>query len=250
MVTLINSPFSFVRFNESDAEPHCIFGDVNFALPVYDSEDIYFQFVIHGTEEEINSLCTDDVSELEVSLVSECDGLPLVTFTEKPVRIRLSETQMLYWWNNGFPLFENYVNVNECFKVQLILSEGAYSEQYVFCSNKFERIGDDCFTSVIEYSNDEDAFGFKYCYGGDLEGAETVESCEPTIIQYFDRETLTIPYTAGLRAKYGNFPTIQSWVLQGGELVNVGHQIAFDQYPPTQINIDFGGLATGIIVIR
>jgi hypothetical protein len=142
------------------------------------------------------------------------------------------------------PNFTSVIAVNECFKIQVTISGTE------FCSNCFERIPSDCFTSVIEYGNDEDAFGFKYCYSGNLED-DTVISCEPTIVNFISVPTLIIPYTASLQASYGAFPTVQAWVYDGmGQLVNMGITIAFDTYPPTLINLDFGGISTGIVIIR
>lgn len=250
MIQLINPQHSFVQFNAEGIKPHCIFGDLDFCLPVYEDDDVYFQFVISGTQDEIDSLCQKDAGEIDVMLISECDGTPLLLFDEKPQRIRLSTTQLLYYWNHGLPDFQTYITFGQCFKIQIILTESAYSESYTFCSNCFERIKDDCFTSVIEYSSDTDAFGFKYCQGGDMED-NTEAGCDPLIIPFIDRSTLTVPYTSGLRAKYGTFPSVQVWIYDGsGNLVNMGIQVQFDAYPPNSFTADFGGNSSGIIIIR
>jgi hypothetical protein len=50
---------------------------------------------------------------------------------------------------------------------------------------------------------------------------------------------------------YGDFPTVQVWIYDGtGQLLNMAITAAFDTYPPTMINLDFGGVASGIVVIR
>lgn len=247
MVTILNSPHSFIRFNSEPVDSFCIWGDVNFCLPVYDQADIAFQFVIEGTVEEIDTLCTLDNSGVEVSIIEECNDTPLIVFAEKPARYRLSDTQILYNWNHGLPNFISVIDVNKCFKVQIELTE----LEQTFCSNCFERIADDCFTSVIEYGNDEDAFGFKYCYSGELPGGNVELDCEPTIVQFINQPSIIIPYTALLQAKYGQFPTVQVWIYDGlGQLVNSGVSVSFDNYPPSYITADFGGVANGIIVIR
>lgn len=104
----------------------------------------------------------------------------------------------------------------------------------------------------MEYGNDEDAFGFKYCNGGDLPGETTPTlDCSPTIVTFVSVATLAIPYTALLQAKYGDFPTVQVWIYDGtGQLLNMGITAAFDTYPPTMINLDMGGISSGIVVIR
>lgn len=255
-LSIISPDNSFVRFNETAAAALCIWGTVDFCLPVYEAEDVYFQFVIQGTEDEIDSLCTQSGDEATVALVSECDTESLITFEEKPERVRLSTTQVLYNWAHGLPGFTSAILVAQCFKVQVTILATPYGypeEELIVCSNCFERIASDCFTSVVEYGNDEDAFGFKYCNGGNLPGEDEPASidCLPTIVSFVGVATLSIPYTAALIAKYGVFPTVQVWIYDGtGQLLNMGITAAFDTYPPTMINLDFGGSASGIVVIR
>lgn len=256
-LSIISPVNSFVRFGETAAPPLCLWGNVNFCLPVYAVDDWYFQWVIEGTELEIDSLCTQTGDEIEVALVNECGGASILTFAEKPERFRLSTTQVLYNWQEGFPNFTSVVSVGECFRVQLTFTATPYGypeEVETFCSSCFERIGDDCYTSVVEYGNDEDGFGFKYCNGGDLEGEGEDGSsldCNPTIVTFVNEATLAIPYTAFLASKYGVIPTVQVWIYDGtGQLINMGITAGFDGYPPTMINLDFGGNASGIAVIR
>lgn len=253
-LTIISPANSFVRFNEDAAAALCIWGIVDYCLPVYDQSDVYFQFVIDGTEAEIDSMCTQDESEIELALVSECNGAALLTFSQHPQRFRLSLTQVLYNWVSGFPNFESVINTGQCFKVQITVTATPYGypeEQAVWCSNCFERIADECFTSVVEYGNEEDGFGFKYCYGGNLENGSDLETCEPTVVTFASVATLAIPYTAVLSNKYGPFPTVQVWIYDGtGQLLNMGITASFDTYPPTMLNFDFGGVSSGIIVIR
>lgn len=254
-ITIISPSNSYVQFGIAEAAPLCIWGDINFCLPIYEDNDTNFQFVVEGTEYDIDSLCTQTGDELEVSLVSECNTTPLVTFSDKPQRFRLSSTQILYNWDNGLPAFTNYVSIGECFKIQLTITATPYGypeDTDVVCSNCFERIGSDCFTSIIEYGNEDDAFGFKYCNGGDIQTVTPDETtCEPTIATFVGVATLVIPYTTLLINKYGVFPTVQVWIYDGsGQLLNMGITAAFDTYPPTMINFDFGGIASGIIIIR
>jgi len=254
-ITIISPANSFIRFNEPEQTPLCLWGNINFCLPVYDSEDVYFQFIINGTQSEIDSLCTPDASEITVELVAECGGSPLLTFEEKPERFRLGETQVLYNWRHGVPGFQDVIDVNRCFKIQLTIVATPYGypdEDLIVCSNCFERIASDCFTSVVEYSNEEDAFGFKYCDGGAVASSDDpTVNCEPMIVTFAGVPTLSIPYTAYLQSKFGDFPTVQVWIYDGtGQLLNMGITAAFDTYPPTMINLDFGGVASGIVVIR
>lgn len=254
-LSIINSANSFIRFGDPAADPLCIWGNINFCLPVFDDEDVYFQFVVQGTELEINSLCTQDMGEIEVALVRTCNTTPLKIFTEKPTRSRLSETQVLYNWMHGVPEFGSVVAEGECFKIQVTIEATPYGypdASLVSCSNCLERIADDCYTSVVEYSNEEDAFGFKYCAGGAVpSGDEDETDCDPTVVTFIGVATLNIPYTALLQSKYGVIPTVQVWIYDGtGQLINMGITAGFDGYPPTMIELDFGGSASGIVVIR
>lgn len=249
-LTLTNSPHSFVRFGEPDSFQHCVFGEVAYYLPVFAADDVAFQFIIiTDTEAEADQLCTIDGSEVDVELVSECDAVvPLLSLTEKPSRVRLSSTQLLYTWQHSFEGWPGIILDKECFRIRVTVST-IYGD-LVSCSNIFQRVVDDCFTSVIEYGNDDDAFGFKYCAGGEVPGGE-ITTCEPLTVQFFNEPTLSIPYTAQLQDQYGLVPTIQVWIYDGGgQLVNMGITATFDSIPPTVLNFDFGGPASGIIVIK
>jgi hypothetical protein len=254
-INIISPTNSFIRFDEAENTALCIWGMVDFCLPVYEDEDVYFQFVIEGEVYDIDSLCTQTGDEVVVSLVNDCGGGSILTFSEKPDRFRLSATQVLYNWTHGLPGFTSVVSAGECFKIQIVVQAAPYGypeDTDTYCSNCFERIASDCFTSVIEYGNDEDGFGFKYCYGGDLPGDNpTTLDCSPTIVSFVGVATLAIPYTALLEYKYGVLPTVQVWIYDGsGALVNMGITAGFDTYPPTMINLDFGGTASGIVIIR
>jgi hypothetical protein len=255
MSVSIQSPInSFVQFSPTAPPELCIWGTLNFCLPVFADDDVYFQWLINGTELEIDSLCTTDGGGITVSLVNDCEDADLLVFSEKPQRFRLSATQLLYNWSHGLPNFKSSVAVAECFKIKVTIDATPYGypEQVVsFCSKCLERIASDCFTSVLEYGNDEDAFGFKYCGGGSVQPVSGDETCEPTIVQFVNVPTVDIPYTAQLRAMYGDFPTVQVWIYDGpGQLLNMGITAAFDTYPPTMIHIDNGGPASGVVVIR
>lgn len=253
-ISIISPTNSFVRFGEAAADALCLWGNINFCLPIYAEDDWYFQWVVEGTESEIDSLCTQTGDEITVSLVSDCLAEPLITFAEKPERIRLSTTQALYNWRSSFTGFAGVVAVGECFKVQVTIAATPYgypAEELTSCSNCFERIASDCFTSVVEFGNDEDAFGYKYCYGGNLPGTGGAENCDPTVVTFVGVATLDIPYTAQLQDQYGPLPTVQVWIYDGtGQLLNMGITAAFDTYPPSMISLDFGGVASGIVVIR
>ena len=241
-MTITNSTHSFIRFDELDPEPHCLWGNINYCLPVYHQGDVTFQFAVSGTEAEIAALCNPYAAGAVVSLTADCDSEDLVVFANEPERFVLSDTQVLFNWPHGLPNFTAYFQPGQCFRIRVTIGEQSW------CSNCLERIADDCYTAVIEYGNEDDAFGFKYCYSGDMELATNY--CEPLVVSFTDVATLDIPYTAQLRLKYGDFPTVQAWIDDGnGNLINAGITISMDN-PVTLISLDFGGPASGIVVIR
>lgn len=251
MAYSITSPTqSFVQFNETGKVDHCIFDKINFCLPVFADGDVAFQFVVNGLQSEIDALCGVYGNNIAIGIVNACyDASFLLEFTANPYNdepdiFRLSDTQLLVNWAHGFPGFTNIISEGECFKVRVEVG------LQQFCSNCFERTSDDCFTSVVEYGCDENCFGFNYCGSGTTTGGGTDTSCEPTIITFTNQSTLTINYTQMLRDAYGDVPSIQVWISDGTDLVNMGITAALDTYPPNILSFDFGGPATGIVVLR
>lgn len=249
MALQITSPtHSFVQFNETGTFEHCIFGSYTVPLPVVLYTDVAFQFYLTGTSSELDAICGVYGEEIRVGIVSECDDVGFLTeFTGAPYSdeaeiYRLSDTQLLVNWSHGLPGFDSVVAVGECFRIRIQIGEETW------CSNVHKRSSDSCFTSVIDYTNDENYAGFNYCSSGAV--GETEISCEPLIIQFTNQSTLTIPYTQSMRDSYGDVPSVAIWISDGTNLVNMGVTATFDDYPVNTISADFGGNASGILVIR
>ena len=244
-ITLSAPRFSFVQFSESNAVTSCNFTDIHLCLPVYDANDVAFQFIaVTDTEQEADDLCDLDNDKIKIGIVENCADGFLLEFNDKPNRFRIAPKQVLYNWSEGLPGFDSEIEVGGCFMVKIIIDE-----TYSFCSNCFQRIGDPCHTSVVEYGNDENGFGFNYCNSAE-EDIDNAGDCNPTEIAFTNEETLIIPYTAALQAKYGNLPSVQVWIYdENSELVDMGIRVAFDAYPPTELRFNFGGSASGIIKI-
>lgn len=249
-ITLAAPRFSFVQFSESNAVESCNFPDINLCLPVYLQDDVSFQFIITAdTEEEADALCDLENDLVTVGIAGSCAEDFLINFKNefnlKPDRFRISARQVLYNWEEGVRDFSTVVSIGECFVIKIHVDVDA---GYNFCSNCFQRIANPCHTAVLEYGNDENAFGFNYC-GGEAVDPDT-EQCDPTIIQFTLQDTLVIPYTTSLQNKYGTTPSVQVWIYdENGELVDMNIRVAFDTYPPTELRFDFGGTASGIIKI-
>lgn len=245
---IISPAQSFVQFSETGKVDHCIFDKINFCLPVFTDGDVAFQFFITGTESEIDALCGVYGIPIGLGIVGACDDEDfLLEFTANPYNdvpeiFRVSDTMLLVNWAHGVPGFGSVIGYNECFKIRVQIG------LVKFCSNCFERTIDDCFTSVIEYGCDENCYGFNYCGSGTTDAGEI--SCDPTVIQFLNQSTLSIQYTQSLRDAYGDVPTIQVWISDGTDLVNMGITAAMDTYPPNTLSFDFGGPASGIIVIK
>lgn len=232
---------SFIQFAESDDTTSCQFADINQCLPVYEADDIWFQFFITtDSVEEADALCDLTNSAVTVGLYN---GGDLLTFAEKPDRYRIGERQLLYNWQHGVPGFDTVRQNGECFVIKVDI--GGQS----FTTNCLQRIGSDCHTSVLEYGNDDNAFGFNYCSSEGIDTGESV-TCEPRFISFINQSTLVIPYTTSMLEDYGPVPTIKVWIYdETGELVNMSVRQALDDYPPTEIRLDFGGPATGYLKI-
>lgn len=234
---------SFVQFGESNLIQSCNFADFSLCLPVYEDDDVYFQFVVAAdSEEEADALCDLTNDMVSVGLAESCATSLIKTFAEKPDRFRISPYQVLYNWSHGLPGFATVVNVGGCFVIKVTIDEATEA-----CSNCFNRIASDCHTSVLEYGNEDNFAGFNYCNSQAV--GEDSETCDPTFISFTNQSTLVIPYTAAMAAKYGDAPTIKVWIYEGTELVNMSVRQAFDAFPPTELRFDFGGPGSGIIKI-
>lgn len=247
-ITIRTPTHSFIRFNETGTFVHPIHGTVKFCLPVYDENDIAFQFVLEAdTAPEALALLDLD-NDLVVLGITDASGNPFtLQFSEKPERFKISDRQILYNWRHGLPAFDTEVAIHECFVIKI--EAQMYGITYAFYSNCLERIDDADYTSVLEYGNDENAFGFNYCAADPVDPDSAVD-CDPTVITFSNASTLTIPYTAQLQAMYGTTPSVQVWIYDGsGDLVNSGITATMDNVPPTILSFDFGGTASGVIRI-
>lgn len=244
-LTIITPANSFVRFDGENTINHCIHGSFTQCLPVFAESDVAFQFIVQAdTVGEADALCSPYNSNLQIGLVRDCNQETFdVEFGELPDRYRISDLQVLYNWTHGFPGMLQEMAVGECFYIRIVIEF-----ETTGCSNCFERIADDCFSSVVEYSNDENFAGFNYCNSGGVD--ESTATCDPTVITFTNVPNISIPYTTSLQNKYGQVPTVQVWIYVDGELQNVGVTATFDTMPPGVINVDFGGTSSGIIVIR
>jgi len=244
---IISPKNSFVQFDTTENLAECGNLPFNMCLPVSADDDLYFQFAIQADSEgEANLLCDLTNDQITMGITDKCAHGLLVTFADKTERYRISPTQVLYNWGHGVKDFKTVISNGGCFYIKVQTSQ--YGVSYDWCSNCFIRQDDTCNTSVIDYTGDDNQFGFDYCGGAAV--ADNMETCEPTIIGFTNVATLYIPYTALLQSKYGSVPTASVWVYDGsGDLVEMIMRVALDAFPPTAIKVDLGGVSSGIVKI-
>jgi hypothetical protein len=253
MAITIRSPrFSFVQLDPQENYGTCSDATAQFCLPVQLFDDIAFQFVIvTDTKAEADALCGLYADYIQVALHRDCEQDADLILEDLPEVTRISEKEVLVNWEHGFPGFDAEFEIGECFRIKITV-EHPTAGTVTACSNCFERISPDCYTSVIDYGATENMFDFNYCGAGamfDDEEETVVECVEPTIIPFTDAPLIDIPYTPAMQAKYGSVPTVELWILEGGEYVQPFVRAGFDAYPPTRIIADLGGAATGYIKI-
>ena len=98
---------------------------------------------------EFTSCCTVPDIEFDITLPND-DSVYHYTLTS--------------YWRKGFINFPELpleTIIPECFTYAILDS----NKDLVACSNLFEKVEDCCFVTKIEYSNNEDAFGFTYPIG-------------------------------------------------------------------------------------
>lgn len=75
--------------------------------------------------------------------------------------------------------------------------------------------------------------------------------CNPTIIPFYNTATTTVTYGPSMQLQYGQVPNVTVSYWDGTQYISAGvmTQIRFVGLPVTQITVDHGGTATGILKI-
>lgn len=241
---ILTPRFSFVRFDGSELTGEsCNFEDMEFALPVYAEDDIAFQFVITTDDTEDTAICASDAIPLSIGIIeSALDAGFLYEFTGQPQLFLIGTGQLLVNWTHGIQGLYSTIEIGDCFFIKVNFNGTEW------ISNRFQRIGDDCHTTVVEYGNDENAFGFNYCAGEAV--GDAADPCEPLFVTFANKTNLTLPWSASLRNRFGDAPTVQTWIYDtDGMLTRMMIQESMDAYPPNYLYFDFGGTASGLIRI-
>ena len=163
MITIESPKHSFIQFSNLQQVDYCDDYPAS-CLPIAYEDDISFQIIATTeTEAEANYLCNNTgIIKVRLQYADDCEntGSYIVEYTPnfKFERLRTGEKRIILFWQHGLPDINNLVYIGNCFVIQLILPDGR-----VLCSNCFEMIGEDCYTTVIEYASPSDNFGFMYC---------------------------------------------------------------------------------------
>lgn len=178
-VRLINPEFSFIKFGSYETQDACCKGNGVPVLPIASETDLSFQVTLE----------TDTVWEsvrIESLLPTQCqfyiargtnnDGLPLFTNLIRNWVIednlyfdvyRTGKKHVTFCWNKPLKDITELLACNECFQFGVHFSAidiGGPLQSVGGLSNPFMLTCDDCFESVLEYSNANDYAGFYYCH--------------------------------------------------------------------------------------
>jgi hypothetical protein len=127
-----------------------------FCLPVFEASDITFQFTLNSTSSfsEINS-------RIRIRTKSLDGTFSFVTgYTKYTYEVATNNYLIVIKLSNS-TLLDAY-NVGECFQIDFALSFDGEIYFNQTANQCFQRIADTCFTSVVDFNNNENAFGFIY----------------------------------------------------------------------------------------
>lgn len=241
---ILTPRMSFISFSEA-AEVHCIYGALNFCFPVVNNNDVAFPYIIEAdTEGEAAALAGGGVT---IGIVNDItDPGFLVQFNTGMERFLMNPLQVLFT-QTSLPGAIAALDVGQCFKIRVVVFGATFHS-----TSCFERIEEDCFTSVASYWNDESGFGFP-CIGGagEMPGGGEDLDCRPTVIEFSNVSTLTVPYTSQMIAKYGQIPSCECYIIdENGVPTKMGiTEQLIGGIPPSAIFWDFSGPSFGYVRI-
>jgi hypothetical protein len=194
-ITLSSSRHSFVQVTSDERDTGCV-PDINICLPVYSPTfDISFQVTayVDGTDKDNFQLQTDIVfpdaiNTVQAKICRQCvsdesfSGERMMQFDSSWTKIVSDPIGSDVWVGNFHALGGTNMDIwddmqpGDCFHLcfhqcavpvanHLTLNE--YDSDVIACTNCFQKVADECFTSRFTYSNNENSFGFYYDVNGD-----------------------------------------------------------------------------------
>jgi len=154
-MTITSPKYNFVRFGSPEENPCCDM-DNTFCVPIFSDSDNFFQVktdadatlqlvLLRGTGNDASTLSANTLRNW-----TSGDGLSFDKYNTGP-------GAYIHVWQHAFFNFATYIKCDECFQLALIGGDAP-----VF-SNPFKRICSDCYTSIVEFYNDDNYAGFEYC---------------------------------------------------------------------------------------
>ncbi len=166
---LISPKYSFVFFDDEEHVASYCNECPDFCIPVIEAGDINFQFNAEA----------DDIADADAIFDTPIENTRLIIATTAGVTIRdwtttdgllfekfrTGPTTVTFVWKNDFFAFKDLISCDQCFMLRLFTGFiiGGEQEDIETDMNCFIRKCDPCYTTVIEYSNEEDGFSFNYC---------------------------------------------------------------------------------------
>ncbi len=170
-ITISSPRHSFVQFNQTVDET-C--DKVSYSLPVIGENDWRFQvFATMGSTLEADAFMGLLDTDIQLLLVNGTENTSatvaantLVNFTSAHARkfgkYRTSSTEVVLTWTQEMTNLLEETRCDQCFQLAIKIPDGEGGFYYHF-SNVFIRKCDPCWTSIINYSCEENAMSFKYC---------------------------------------------------------------------------------------
>jgi hypothetical protein len=167
---IISPTYSFVNFNPVSEVEQCCIGDNDVCLPVMQNNDIAFQFSITtGTAAKANDVYGTYIGNIQLILL-DVNGSEVHNWTTANnlffEKYRTGEKTVTYQWRKTLTdLVNNLVDFDKCFsfKVKATCTVAGTTETVAATSNCFIVKEANCYSSIIEYTNDEDYADFHYC---------------------------------------------------------------------------------------
>lgn len=73
--------------------------------------------------------------------------------------------------------------------------------------------------------------------------------CTPFIRPFEQSLLIVIPYTASLKERFGDIPSVIVYHLVNGRYEVANVEVSFDAYPANELRVNNGGVATGFIKV-
>lgn len=162
-MTIVSPKYSFVQF-DNPAPSSCCESDSNFCIPVINEDDTYFQIIATGADAREAEYIYHLNNYIQLELLNT-SGTVLRNWTLDDtlsfIPFRTGLTQVTFLWKNNFKDLSTYVACDQCFKIRV--KAEIFGETILAESNCFIRKCKTCYTSRLDYYNEEDYADFKYC---------------------------------------------------------------------------------------